>query len=370
MEPKLALRDVTAERAGRVVLEIPHLEVITGEVLAVVGPNGAGKSTLVQLMALLERPARGQVLFDGRPASGNALPYRRRMAVVFQEPLLLDTTVERNVRSGLALRGVPAQEQRRRSAEWLERFGIAHLAGRSARTLSGGEAQRTSLARALVLEPELLLLDEPFSSLDQPTRAALIDDLDRVLMTSRITTVFVTHDRSEALRLGDRVAVLMDGRIRQIGLPSEVFAAPADEQVAAFVGIETIAVGRVRSITDGMAAVDVAGRAGRGNGGRRGRGRRACLPAPGGYRALAALRRGPGIERPQPAAGDRRADHAGRAAHAGRAGRGLPAGCPDHETVGGGSCARTGFQRAGVIQGNGGAFDPAPAAGSAPAAPP
>lgn len=261
MEAKLALRDVTAERARRVVLDIPHLDVIAGEVLAVVGPNGAGKSTLVQLLALLERPARGQVLFDGHPAAGKTLPYRRRMAVVFQEPLLLDTTVESNVRAGLALRGVGNPEQRRRSADWLERFGIAHLSGRSARTLSGGEAQRASLARALVLDPEVLILDEPFAALDQPTRAALIDDLDRVLMTSRITTVFVTHDRAEALRLCDRVAVLMDGQIRQIGLPSDVFAAPADEQVAAFVGIETIALGRVRSITDGVATVDVAGRA-------------------------------------------------------------------------------------------------------------
>ncbi len=258
---KLALRNVSADRARRRVLDITGLDVLPGELLAVVGPNGAGKSTLVQIMALLERPARGQVLFDGESVRRNVLPYRRRMAVVFQEPLLLDTSVESNVRTGLALRGVPREEQRRRAGEWMERFGIAHLARRSARTLSGGEAQRTSLARALALEPEILFLDEPFAALDAPTRAALIDDLAGILGASRITTVFVTHDRSEALRLGDRVAVLMGGRVRQIGPPEEVFAAPADEEVAAFVGVETIAAGRIRSIADGIATVDVGRRA-------------------------------------------------------------------------------------------------------------
>jgi len=256
---KLGLRGVLVERAGRAVLQIDSLDVCAGEVLAVVGPNGAGKTTLVQVMALLERPLRGEVLFDGQPASGGPLSYRRRMAVVFQEPLLLDTTVEGNVRSGLALRGVHGEEQRRRVALWLERFGIAHLARRSVRALSGGEAQRTSLARAFVLEPEVLLLDEPFGALDPPTREALIDDLDRALAETHTATVFVTHDRSEALRLGDRLAVLIGGRIRHVGPPAEVFASPADEEVAAFVGIETIAAGRVRSVEGGLAVVDVGG---------------------------------------------------------------------------------------------------------------
>lgn len=257
---KLALRDVAVNRGRRRVLDVPELDVFPGELLAVVGPNGAGKSTLVQVAALLERPAEGKVLFDGEAVGRNVLPYRRRMAVVFQEPLLLDTSVESNVRSGLGIRGVPGAEQRRRAAEWLERFGIAHLGRRSARTLSGGEAQRASLARALSLEPEILILDEPFAALDAPTRTALIDDLDHVLGASHVTTVFVTHDRSEALRLGDRIAVLMDGRVRQTGAPSDVFAAPADEDVAAFVGVETIAPGRVHSILDGIALVGVSGR--------------------------------------------------------------------------------------------------------------
>ncbi|MDO8611506.1 MAG: ABC transporter ATP-binding protein [Dehalococcoidia bacterium] len=257
--PKLGLRGVRVERPGRTILAVEELDVFPGEVLAVVGPNGAGKSTLVSLLAMLERPSAGEVLFDGEAVRGGLLAYRRRMAVVFQEALLLDTTVESNVGSGLALRGVPRAERERRVRRSLGRFGIESLARRSAHTLSGGEAQRTSLARALALEPEVLLLDEPFASLDEPTRRTLIDDLDRALSETGTTAVLVSHDRSEALRLGDRVAVLIDGRLRQVGQPSEVFAAPADEEVAAFLGVETIVPGLVRSLDEGLAVVAVGG---------------------------------------------------------------------------------------------------------------
>jgi len=226
-------------------------------VLAVVGPNGAGKSTLLQVMALLERPAAGDVFFDGQPVEGDRLPYRRRMAVLFQEPLLLDTSVDNNVRSGLSLRGLPRSEQARRTAYWLERLGIAHLARRPARSLSGGEAQRVSLARALTLEPEVLLLDEPFAALDPPMRESFLNDLEGIVREGRLTTVFVTHDRAEALRLGDRVAVMMGGSIRQVGTAAEVVSAPVDEEVAAFVGVETIVRGRVQSLADGLATIDV-----------------------------------------------------------------------------------------------------------------
>ncbi len=260
MAPRLGLRGVRVSWSGRSILEVDSLDVFPGEVLAVVGPNGAGKSTLLQVMALLQRPGQGQVLFDGQPARPGSLGLRRRMAMVFQEPLLLGGTVGYNVCCGLAMRGVPRGEQERRAALWLERFGVAHLAGRSVRSLSGGEAQRVSLARALALEPEVLLLDEPFAALDAPTRGLLMDDLDQVLAERGTTTVFVTHDRNEALRLGDRVAVLMGGRVRQCGTPSDVFAAPADAEVAAFVGVETIVSGQVREVSQGLALVDVCGR--------------------------------------------------------------------------------------------------------------
>ena len=256
-DPILQLQNIVVERARRRILDVPSLDIVPNEVLAIVGPNGAGKSTLLRVIGLLERPSRGTVLFAGRPVSGNPLPFRRRMAFVFQEPLLLDTSVEGNVRSGLSLRGVPANERQRRVEEWTDRFGIAGLRRRSARTLSGGEAQRTSLVRAMVLEPEILLLDEPFSSLDAPTRESLIDDLDAILTNNRVATVFVTHDRTEALRLGDRLTVLMSGQVRQLGTAAEVFSSPVDSEVAAFVGVETILPGRISQLSAGLASVTV-----------------------------------------------------------------------------------------------------------------
>ena len=182
---------------------------------------------------------------------------RRRMAVVFQESLLLDTSVRGNVGSGMRIRGVGGQEARERADYWMKRFGIDDLADRPARRLSGGEAQRVSLARAFALQPELLLLDEPFSALDAPTRASIFEDFERVLRESPVTTVFVTHDRSEAMQLGDRVAVMIDGSLAQVGEPGDVFSSPVDEKVAAFVGVENLIPGRVVEQREGLATVEL-----------------------------------------------------------------------------------------------------------------
>jgi len=255
--PKLALRDIVVRHGPVEVLRVPSLDVERGEVLAVLGPNGAGKSTLLQTLALLERPSQGRVLFDGEPVAGRELALRRRLAVVFQEPLLLNKSVAANAGLGLALRGVPRAERRERVRRWLARFGIEPLAARAARTLSGGEAQRASLARAFALEPEVLLLDEPFSALDQPTRESLLDALAAVLQETRVTTVFVTHERDEAARLAHRVAVLAGGRILQAGPTAEVFSSPADETVAAYVGVETVAPGRVLQVCEGLVVLQV-----------------------------------------------------------------------------------------------------------------
>ncbi len=181
------------------------------------------------------------------------------MASVFQDPLLVDATVFENVALGLRFRHLPPAEIGPRVRAWLDRFGIAHLAQRHARTLSGGEAQRTALARALVLKPELLLLDEPFSALDQPTREGLVEELARILREDRITTVLVTHERAEALALGDRVAVMMGGKILQVDEASRLFRAPASEEIARFVGVETIVDCRVLSVQAGLATLDAGG---------------------------------------------------------------------------------------------------------------
>jgi molybdopterin-binding protein len=257
----LALRDVRRRYSAAYVLDIPSLDVVTGEILGVIGPNGAGKSTLLRILGMLERPDEGRVLFDGRVIDArDALAERRRMATVFQEPLLTDASVADNVALGLRFRDVPVDDQTARVQRWLQRLGVAALAARAARTLSGGEAQRVALARALVLEPDVLLLDEPFSGLDAPTRAALVTDLGAILRADRVTTVLVTHERGEAQALADRVAVLMDGRIRQIEETARVFYAPVSEDVARFVGVETLVAGRVVGRAAGVTAVSVGGR--------------------------------------------------------------------------------------------------------------
>ena len=259
--PAVELRDIRVTYAGRQTLFVPHLEVRLGETLGVIGPNGSGKSTLLRVMALLQRPARGEVLFMGRRVdlAGDLVPYRRRLAIVFQDPLLLNASVRDNAAIGLKFRGLPRQAIAAKVDLWLERLGVAHLAARRARTLSGGEAQRVSLARALVLDPELLLLDEPFSALDAPSRIGLIEDLGRILAETPVTTVFVTHDRGEALALSDRLAVMIGGEIRQLGAPHQVFATPCDEEVAAFVGVENIIPGRVEAQQGGLAFIRIDG---------------------------------------------------------------------------------------------------------------
>lgn len=232
----LAVENLQVQRGRRLVLDVPSLAVAEGEILAVIGPNGAGKSTLLEALALLT-PAVMTYRFAGRavrlPQEGLAL--RREMAVVFQQPLLLDGTVFANVALGLRMRGVPEPEVHGRANTWLDRFGVADLARRHAHALSGGEAQRVSLARALALQPRVLFLDEPFGALDVLTRAAILQDLRGVLRSCGITALFVTHDFTEIPALADRVAVLMDGRILQTGTPREVFTRPAGPAVRSLV---------------------------------------------------------------------------------------------------------------------------------------
>lgn len=228
----LEVEGLKVRRGKRQVLDVDALKVEEGEVLAVIGPNGAGKSTLLEALALLT-PAEMTYRFGGRTAKlpQEALALRRQMAVVFQQSLLLEGTVFDNVAMGLRLRRVPQAEVRRRVSDALERFQVAHLAKRHARALSGGEAQRVSLARALALQPRVLFLDEPFGALDVLTRSAILQDLRSILRTAGITALFVTHDFTEIPPMADRVAVLMEGKIRQVGTPQEIFLKPADDSV-------------------------------------------------------------------------------------------------------------------------------------------
>ena len=252
------VRDLVVVRGARPVLTIDHLAIADRETLALVGPNGAGKSTLLLALASLVRLARGQVWFRGSPVgSGDELAYRRHIGLVLPDPLLLNTSVFANVAAGLRFRGVSSADSGARVMDWLGRLGVGHLSRRPAREISSGEAQRVSLARALVLEPDLLLLDEPFASVDAATRATLLDDFERLLRETHVACVIVTHDLDEAVRLGDRMAVVVEGQLRQCDAPERVLSAPLDGEVAAFVGAETRLPGRVVSTHEGIALVDV-----------------------------------------------------------------------------------------------------------------
>ena len=224
MTPALLAKDLRLDRPGRKIFHIDQLALQQGEVLALVGPNGAGKTSLLLTLALLEPPTAGSILYNGEVAgNGNTLSMRRRMAVVFQDALLLDTTVFRNITIPLRIRGIPKNDAAKRAEDWLNRFGISHLAYRKARQLSGGEAQRTSLARAFAMEPEFLFLDEPLGALDYPTRKSLLAELGHILKDMQITTLFVTHDFTEIPHLASMVAVLFEGRIVRHGTIREIF---------------------------------------------------------------------------------------------------------------------------------------------------
>jgi tungstate transport system ATP-binding protein len=252
------VRDLVVVRGAHPVLTIDHLAIADRETLALVGPNGAGKSTLLLALASLVRLARGQVWFRGSPVgTGDELAYRRHIGLVLPDPLLLNTSVFANVAAGLRFRGVSSADSGARVMDWLGRLGVGHLSRRPAREISSGEAQRVSLARALVLEPDLLLLDEPFASVDAATRATLLDDFERLLRETHVACVIVTHDLDEAVRLGDRMAVVVEGQLRQCDAPERVLSAPLDGDVAAFVGAETRLPGRVVSTHEGIALVDV-----------------------------------------------------------------------------------------------------------------
>ena len=257
----LEVKNLTVIRGGIQVLNVPALQLYQNEVLALIGSNGAGKSTLLMTLACLLPPTTGEIRFRGEIIAKDRelLAYRRRLAMVFQEPLLFDTTVYENVAAGLKIRGMAREDIRKRVMDTLELFNMTHLAGRSARKISGGEAQRTSLARSFALRPEMIFLDEPFASLDPPTRLALTEDLERILSETGTAAVMATHDQMDALRLADRIALVNHGTIVQSGAPVEVMNRPANEFVASFVGMENVLSGEVISGVDGLLTAMVTG---------------------------------------------------------------------------------------------------------------
>lgn len=254
-EPLLEGRDLKRSYDGRVVVDVESIEVRAGEVLALLGPNGAGKSTLMRLLAALEAPDGGKVLYIGREVERDDRQLRRAAAAVLQRPYLWRGTVAQNVEFGLKARRVPADERLARVQGALETLDIAGLEDAPVDGLSGGEAQRVALARALALEPEILFLDEPTADLDVTVRRRLLADLERIVRHAAPAIVLITHDPGEAFALADRVAVMEEGRIVQTGTPGDIFEAPATEFVASFTGAEFMLSGIVETVEEGTMMV-------------------------------------------------------------------------------------------------------------------
>jgi tungstate transport system ATP-binding protein len=253
--PILAAEGLVRSYGGRRVVDLDALTVDRGEVVAVLGPNGAGKSTLFRLLLLLEAADAGRVLLNGRPVRPGSRGARSAMAGVFQRPHLFAGTVEGNLEFGLRATGVPSAEWGERVERTVADLGLAELRGADVRTLSGGETQRVALGRALVLDPDVLLLDEPTAGLDVTVRRRFREELGRVIRERARSVVLITHDAADAFDLADRVAVMEGGRVVQTGSPEDLTSEPATPFVAAFTGAELLLDGVVREVSEGTVLV-------------------------------------------------------------------------------------------------------------------
>ena len=245
--PILLLDQIAKSFGETVALHPTDLAIEKGEFIALMGPSGCGKTTTLRLIAGLDYASSGRMLMWGANDITAKPPWERDMPMVWQSYALFPfLSVRENVEFGLKQkRRLLSQDRRKRALEWLDRLGIADLAERSIHQLSGGQRQRVAIARALALQPEILLLDEPLSALDANRRLHMQSELKRLHSELGITFLYVTHNQSEAFAMADRVAILSEGRVQQIGAPKEVYRAPANRFVAEFVGANTILDGRM-----------------------------------------------------------------------------------------------------------------------------
>ena len=251
----VALDGVTKRFGKTTALDDVSLMVRRGELMTLLGPSGCGKTTLLNLVAGFLIPDSGEIAIAGRRMT-DVPAYRREIGIMFQNYALFPhMTVAANVGYGLRMRHIAKAEIARRVGEALALVKLAGLEDRKPRQLSGGQQQRVALARALVIRPQVLLLDEPFSALDRNLRASMQVELKEIQRKLGVTTIFVTHDQSEALSLSDRIAVIADGRIRQLDSPDEIYRHPLDRFVASFIGDANVLRARLERIDGAVATV-------------------------------------------------------------------------------------------------------------------
>ena len=256
----LEIRNIDKTYENRPLLQGVSLDVERGEVMSLLGPSGSGKTTLLRIIAGLEPSEGGAVYLEGQDLS-QVPPHQRGVVLMFQEYALFPhRTVAENVAFGLRMRGKSTDAIEEKVTEMLGLMGLEGFAPRSVVELSGGERQRVALARSLAPEPRLLLLDEPLGSLDRTLRQRLLEELAVILRRVGVTTITVTHDQEEAFALADRVALLHEGRIVQIGPPTEVYRAPANAWVAEFLGLDNLfdaEVIRVGEVETALGVIDL-----------------------------------------------------------------------------------------------------------------
>jgi len=233
-----------------------NLEIKNNEYFVILGPTGSGKTLLLELIAGIWEVDSGDIYMDGKNVTRTPLE-KRGVGFVYQNYMLFPhKTVFENIAFGLNMRKVNKEEVKTRVNEMMKLFNIDHLAHRLPRTLSGGEQQRTALARALIINPRVLLMDEPLSALDRKTRNDLIREMKELHQKFDITLVHVTHNFDEALALADRIAIMKDGRISQVGTSTEIFRKPSDKFVADFVGSENIIEGAAKKDGEKLTVID------------------------------------------------------------------------------------------------------------------
>ncbi|MBM9593363.1 ABC transporter ATP-binding protein [Rhodobacteraceae bacterium MCCB 386] len=232
-----------------------NLSIATGEFLTMLGPSGSGKTTCLMMLAGFETATHGEIRLDGRPIN-NIPPHKRGIGMVFQNYALFPhMTVAENLAFPLEVRKIGKTEREQKIARALDRVRMSDFGNRRPAQLSGGQQQRIALARALVFEPELVLMDEPLGALDKQLRESLQFEITNLAHELGITVVYVTHDQTEALTMSDRVAVFEDGRIQQLATPDELYERPRNSFVAQFIGENNTLLGEVAEIRDGVAVV-------------------------------------------------------------------------------------------------------------------
>lgn len=244
----LEVREIHKNYAGKPLLKGVSFSVGAGETVCLLGPSGSGKSTLLRIIAGLEPPEEGVVLWDSQDMAGIPV-HRRNFGLMFQDYALLPhRNVAENVGFGLRMQSLPRVEIQKRVAEALEKVNMSAFARRRVTDLSGGEQQRVALARTLAPRPRLIMLDEPLGALDRTLREQLIEELHRLLQITGIPAIYVTHDQEEAFALADRLVMLHDGRVEQVGTPAAVYARPASAWAARFLGFNNLIAGSVASV--------------------------------------------------------------------------------------------------------------------------